>query len=307
MDVSDVFSKIELLRKENPQLKISIAVGGYGADGFSDMALTQENRNTFANSVIDFIDKYNLDGVDLDWEFPVQGGWGSIKARKEDKENFTFLIKTLREKLDEKGKQNNKKYELSYAATVQPWGIENIELKKITPMVDYINLMCYDYTGMWSGIAEHNSGLYNNKARPQALNTHHAVNEYMNKGVPAEKLILGISAYGYGWSGVKSTNNGLFQTAEKSIDINSTDLSYKSICNNYIGKRNFTRYWDDVSKVPYLYNGNEFITFDDKQSVSEKMRYVKKKGLGGAMCWEYTQDNNGELIKAMYEKLYGLN
>ena len=94
--------KIEALVKQksrNPELKVMIACGGWGADGFSDMALTAESRTKFINSAKGFIQKYELDGMDMDWEYPGISGAGTM-ARPEDTENFTSLMKGLREMLD---------------------------------------------------------------------------------------------------------------------------------------------------------------------------------------------------------------
>ena len=53
------------LREWNPEMKIVLSVGGWGADGFSDMAMTEEGRRNFAKSCLDAVDKYNLDGIDI--------------------------------------------------------------------------------------------------------------------------------------------------------------------------------------------------------------------------------------------------
>lgn len=89
------------LRGWNPEMKIVLSVGGWGADGFSDMAMTEEGRRNFAQSCLDAVGKYGLDGIDIDWEHPCNDAAG-IGADPRDKENFTALLKTLREYLGEK-------------------------------------------------------------------------------------------------------------------------------------------------------------------------------------------------------------
>ena len=86
------------LREWNPEMKIVLSVGGWGADGFSDMAMTEEGRRNFAKSCLDAVEKYNLDGIDIDWEYPCNDAAG-IGADPRDKENFTALLATLREYL----------------------------------------------------------------------------------------------------------------------------------------------------------------------------------------------------------------
>lgn len=297
---SDFISdNIKALREKFPNKKISIAVGGYKADGFSDMAISKENRKVFCNSVVEFIQKYNLDGVDIDWEFPVSGGNGAIKCRPEDKENFTALMQELRAALDDIGSNNMKKYELSFAQTAAKEGFENIELEKVGEAVDVVNLMAYDYTGEWSKITKHNANLYAYGSREEQMNTADAIEEYEKMGFNMKKIVLGIPAYGYGWKGVPNENDGLYQPAEESIKA----LTYKELKSNYINKDGFKRYWDDEAKVPYLYNGDVFISYEDDESAKIKSEYIKDKKLGGAMIWEYTQDDNGELTKTIYDIL----
>ena len=94
--------KLEALvrqKQRNPNLKVMIACGGWGADGFSDMALTAKSRQKFIKSASEFIKKYKLDGMDMDWEYPGISGAGT-RARAADTRNFTLLMKGLHEMLD---------------------------------------------------------------------------------------------------------------------------------------------------------------------------------------------------------------
>ncbi|SHO50250.1 glycoside hydrolase family 18 protein [Anaerocolumna xylanovorans] len=296
--------KIKALREAFPDLTLCLAIGGYNSDGFSDAAYSEESRSAFTKSIMSFIQKYHLDGVDIDWEFPVNGGWGSIKCRKEDKQNFTYLLSSLRKGMDQLEEETGKRYELSFAATSADWGTEVIEPDQVQRLVDRVNLMSYDYTGYWESTTAHHSNLYKNPKSPIAININDSVKHYIASGIPAKKLVLGIPAYGRGWTGVTNKDNGLYQTAQNCIDNYQVDLSYNTLCKNYINKNGYVRHWDEQAKAPYLFNGNEFITYDDKKSVAVKMSYVKKHGLGGGMCWEYSQDQNGELIGVMHDILH---
>lgn len=296
--------KIKALREAFPKLTICLAIGGYGGDGFSDAAASEESRNTFAKSVVSFIGQYQLDGVDLDWEFPVNGAWGTIKCRKEDKKNFTRLLSSLRKGMDELGKETGKRYELSFAAASADWGTQIIEPDKVQRLVDRINLMSYDYTGYWASTTAHHSNLYKNSKSPYAVDINDSVKHYIASGIPAKKLVLGVPAYGRGWMGVTNKDNGLYQAAQNPIDNSKVDLSYESLCKNYVNKNGYIRHWDEQAEAPYLFNGDEFITYDDTKSVTIKMKYVKKYGLGGGMCWEYSQDPEGELTGAMHDALH---
>ncbi|MCX7749919.1 MAG: glycoside hydrolase family 18 protein [Clostridia bacterium] len=300
---ADLESKIRSLRSLYPDLKITLSVGGWGAEGFSDMASRLENRKAFIESLTQFLKDFNLNGADIDWEHPVNGGWGIIKSRPEDRENFTLLMSELKESLNKLGKETGKHYELSYAASSHDWGIKNLEFHKVVSVVDYIHIMTYDYTGPWSKNTGHNAGLYKNGHSDIPTNTRDVIELYLSEGAPKDKVVLGIAAFGHGWEGVASQNNGLFQPAEKPLDSNTIDLSYRSIKENYLGKNGFTRFWDNTAKVPYLFNGSTFITYDDPESVALKVSYAKKKHLAGIMYWEYLQDANHELLDTMHMKL----
>lgn len=110
------YAYLQSLKAQNPNLKILNSVGGWGADGFSDAAMTETSRNAFADSIIEYVKKYGLDGIDLDWEYPTQDAGGIVTGRPEDKENFTLVLKLIREKLNVLGLENNKYYELTIAA-----------------------------------------------------------------------------------------------------------------------------------------------------------------------------------------------
>lgn len=285
--------KIPLIKEKYPDLKLTIAVGGYGVDGFSDMALTKEGRDAFSISLMEIVKKYNLDGVDVDWEFPGHDGWGTITAREEDKQNFTLLLKELRSGLDRLKRETGKSYELSFAAAAQTWGYNNIEVEDVFNIVDYMNLMAYDFIGNWSPTTGHHSNLYLNPASA-AMDTsiNKSVIEYINRGAVREKIIIGIPLYAYGWEGVEPLENGLFQSVSAPI---SGFIDYSTLRRDYVDN-GYSEHWDDISKVPYLYNGDKFITFDNKRSVKYKLKYIEDKNLAGMMIWEYTQDDRNELL-----------
>jgi chitinase len=144
------FNQLQQLKKQHPHLKTLISVGGWTLSGpFSDAALTKESRAKLAKSCVAFMKKYEFDGVDIDWEYPVGGGLESNKKRPEDKQNFTLLLAELRAQLDEAGKADKKQYLLTIAAPAGARNMVNLELDKIHPYLDWLNLMAYDFHGPW--------------------------------------------------------------------------------------------------------------------------------------------------------------
>lgn len=298
VNIDFVKSTIATLKSnKNINSKLILSIGGYGSEGFSDMALTMINRLKFIESTLRFLEENNLDGVDLDWEFPVQGGWGSIKSRQEDKENFTFLVKEFRNSLDNLEKKLGKKQYLSYAATTQSFGVKIIDLPQVEPYLDYINLMSYDYAGNWNKTPTLNSPLYNSDIFNIQESVDTGVQRYLTAGVPSQKLILGIPAYGVGWHLTKNNEKPESSLVSSIINHNEENLSYSSIKKNYIDN-GASIFWDSNAKASYIIDNNKFITYESVESIKEKNNYIKKHNLGGIMLWEITQDN-GDIITAM--------
>ena len=307
MIIDETWGKVSQLQKKYPDLKFIVAVGGWEAEGFSDMAANAANREIFVDSVVKYVKEHNLDGIDLDWEYPVNGAWGVIKSRPEDKENFTALIELLREKLG-----NDK--EISFCANVSNWFFDAVELDKLVPIVDSVNLMTYDMRGNWEESAFHSAALYRNPDEPQdwGLSVAETVDRFLAH-VPADKLVVGVPTYGKEFRNVEAGPNGdgLFQPFTKDEEGNIvkdkgswvSSIPYQKIKNYFADKNGFTRHWDDVAKAPYLYDGQTFISYDDAQSIAAKAEYIKEKDLAGIMYWEYVNDIDGELLTVMSDIL----
>ena len=291
------FQQLKQLKAANPNLRALISVGGWTWSGsFSDVAYTAASRRTFAASAVSFIRKYGFDGVDLDWEFPVAEGLASNKARPEDKRNFTLLLQELRIQLDAAGKTDGKPYLLTIAAGAFPTYVRNVELAQIASIVDWMNLMTYDFHGDWEGESGHLAPLYADPKSPGGSsasdNIDAVVRLYLKAGVPANKLVLGVPFYGRSWTSCDATNAGLYQICDGPT---RAMYSYKQIKDNgWIDANLFVRYWSEAGKVPYLYKKTTgtFITYEDAESIGYKTRYMKSLGLGGAMIWELTLDDS---------------
>ncbi|GIO32569.1 MULTISPECIES: glycosyl hydrolase family 18 protein [Paenibacillus] len=292
------YAYLQSLKAQNPNLKILNSVGGWGADGFSDAVLTEESRETFASSIIDYMKRYDLDGIDLDWEYPTQSADGVMKARPEDKQNFTLMLKLLREKLDRLGAETGKYYELTIAAGAFQSYLNGVEIGEVVKYVDNINVMTFDFAGGWSGTTEHHTNLYGGNFSVDA-----SIRLYLNSGVPAEKLVIAAAFYGHLWTDVENADNGgLGQKAKGSSDT----PTYTDILANDTEENGYVRYWDDPAQAPYLFNGSTFISYDDPRSVAAKAKYVLDHGLAGVMFWEYSQDESGSLLAALSNGLKGI-
>ncbi len=308
-------------REHYPNLKVMIACGGWGADGFSDMAHTAENRRKFVESVIEFNTKYDLDGLDIDWEYPAIPA-AKTGARPEDKQNFTLLMKELREGLNTLEREQT----LTFASAGWERYYNNVEIKEVMKYADYMNVMTYDQIGSTSPFTGHHTALgliqlehikdtpawdflesrkeemkkegYTFKPR----SVERIVDYCIESGVDPKQIVIGAAFYGRAWKGVPPKENGLYQENSGSYIGWS---GYSQIRKEFETDNNYQRYWDPIAKAPYLYSAKDsiFISYDDTVSVGLKTEYALKKKLGGIMFWQLGNDTKEEnsLLKSMYD------
>jgi len=312
-----------VLRAQYPHLKTLISVGGWTWSGrFSDVALTEESRDRFAASCVDFIRTYNFDGVDIDWEYPVCCGLSSNTYRPEDRENYTLLMKELRTQLDAAGVADGRDYLLTIASAGGVDKLVNYELAELASHLDWVNTMSYDFMGAWDlSLTGHHSGLYANPGNPSPssnirddYNADASVQAWINAGVPAEKIVMGVPFYGRAWGGVADGNSGLFQSASvvpagtwDDWSSGATGINDYTQIATMLEGGSYVRLWDDDAKVPWAWSptayGGHFISYDDPESIQLKMDYINNQGLGGAMFWEVTADREAELLDVIYDAL----
>lgn len=293
------------LKNQNPDLKILVSVGGWGwSGGFSDAVLTDSSRQVLANSIVQFVQRFQLDGIDLDWEYPGQPGAGN-PHRPEDKQNFTAALRLIREKLDSLG-DGRKHYLLTIATAASQRYLDNTEMDQAQQYLDYINIMTYDFRGGWDPYTGHHASLL-----PSVLDTGRyargaatAVEEHLQAGIPPEKLVIGVPFYGRWWTKVRPQRNGLFQPA----DGKAGSHKYHLLVDSLIDRNGYQRHFDSTALAPYLWHPDSmiFVTYEDTVSLDHKFQYLEDRGLAGFMFWEQKGDN-GTLVDFLHRKLNSLD
>ncbi len=291
------FRNLNTLKKINPDLKIMISVGGWTwSKHFSEAVSTETSTQDFAQSAVDIVAGYDLDGVDIDWEYPGMKGDGN-GFRPEDKQGYTNLFKNLRERLDILGKKTGKKYFVTTAIGGSREFLQHTEMEEAQKYLDYINLMSYDFDETYDNMAAHHANLYTPANMPYLYSADLCIENLKKVGVNLSKVVMGIGFYGKGKIVKSSANNGLYQIPERPM----FGGGYTFLKDSLVNKKGFVRYWDSTSEAPYLFNTEKkiFITYDDEQSVKLKCDYVQKYHLAGVMFWEYFSDEKLYLLKIM--------
>ncbi|HKJ30592.1 MAG TPA: glycoside hydrolase family 18 protein [Balneolales bacterium] len=254
---------------------VLISIGGWGNYDNFHQAISSEYRAEFIKNLIQLITYWHFDGIDLDME-PIQN---------DDVNDFTVFVKELSAALNQITLSNGKKPILTVATKWQPK-----MFAKLYPYFDQVNLMTYDLSGAWRGwVSWYNSAIYDaghtfpgtNRPLPSV---NQMVTDFIDAGVPADKVGIGIDFYGYVWNGVSRPNKGWTFIAPKVTD----NVPYSTIMNEYFQPDRYR--WDQKAKSSYLsinnHNDKLFITYDGRQTVKAKVRYAREKKLGGVFLWE---------------------
>jgi len=318
------FRKLNGLKKKNPDLKIVISIGGWAwSENFSDAVLTESSRLKFAKSSVDIVRQYDLDGVDIDWEYPGEAGVpcvaGEVCARPDDKQNFVTLARELRAALDAAGTQDGKHYGITMAAGVTPRYVGDGQwLKDLAASLDWINLMTYDFHMPFEKTSNHLAPLFGDArdAANAGANTAGAVERYLQAGVARDKLVLGVPFYGYGWKGCPpgAGGDGQYQPCNggTTSGINGGYsygfdmlLEQGMLAPSLEGANGYRRYWNASARVPYLYNAAQqvWVSYEDPASLQEKARYIRQQGLRGAMFWEMSGDGQHRMLGALSQAM----
>lgn len=292
----DTKGSIGYFKKINPEIKIVLSIGGWGADGFSQAASTEEGRKRFAESAVKIMEEYQMDGLDIDWEYPCSSQ-AEIASSPEDKENFTLLMAELRRQIDLSGEGKI----LSIAAGALPSFIAGTNMGEVQKYLDYVQLMTYDFHGVFTETTGHHANLYDDAVTEEKICSDGAIRMFVEAGVPVEKIVMGAAFYGRHWDNVPKENHGLGQVpANRDV----TGFHYDKIQEMLqTGEGNYRYHWDDDAKAPWLYNGNSFITYEDERALSHKAAYVKEHNLMGMMFWEYSHDKTQTLVEHLHKEL----
>ena len=253
------------LKIKNPSLKVLLSIGGWGSGNFSEMASNNVFRKDFAADCKRVIDEYKLDGIDIDWEFPTSSAAG-ISSSPKDTENYTLMMRDIRLAIG---------HDKLLTLASQAWA-GYINFAAVDQYIDFVNIMTYDMDSS----PYHHSGLYRSDMM-RHFSCEESVASHVKAGIPIYRLVLGIPFYGHGRDDI------------------SNFIHYKKI----IKLEGYKEKWDKIAKVPYLIDslGKTVCNYENERSIKIKCDFLLRKGMRGAMYWEYDgDDEEGTLQKAVY-------
>lgn len=278
-----LYQEVIQLKKVNPQLKV-LAVLVAPNSVFHEISSSDFIRGKFVKSVIEFLNRHQFDGLDIDWEFPVYSS-----MRLSEKAAFARLLSDLRSEFDEDPK-GGKLLSIATPADMTII-IPGYDVPSINRSVDYINLMAYDFFDYHSyyPFTGHNGALFPRRDQLSyfgTLNTAYAAKLWHALGIQKRKIMIGIPTYShtyhllFSWltyPGAPATSYG-------------TEYSYGEVC-QMLKDPGSTRVFDRQAKVPYMYNGKVWISYEDEESIRSKAEWIRDQKFGGSMSYNLNNDD----------------
>jgi len=278
---------LEALKQKNSNLKVILSVGGWGdtPSKYSKMVASADKRKLFANHSISYLQKYGFDGLDIDWEFPVCWCADCSGGHDADKANFATLLKELRTEFDKQSPKLSLSAAVNGGDAADSISEKAYDFKALGTYLDYVNVMTYDNAGSWDGVAGHHSAFAYSKA---------AVEYFATKGVPKDKVLIGVPFYGHTFT-LKDAKNHKIGAAisgdGKALGSGEAgSANYFEIC-DLVKNHNYTKENSTSGHDPIAYHDTQWIGYDDPNQAYQKAKFSKDNGYGGVIVWEITQDD----------------
>ncbi|KRZ92106.1 putative chitinase 3, partial [Trichinella sp. T8] len=301
-DVDRLYPDLMKFKELNSDLKIILSVGGatLGTNKFKIISSSHKNRQNFANSAVLFCRKHGFDGIDIDWEYPDSA---------EDNQNLVLLSRVLLETFITEAEQSgNRRLFLTFAVTANQIKADiGYNVSELSKIWDFMNLMSYDFHGAWDSYTGINSPLFSRSTDSKILkkwNIADAAHHYYKRGMPKEKIVIGLPTYGRGWT-LQNASNIKIGAPAVGASVATKYVREPGVCSYYeaceMMQDGGIRYWDEETASPYLIKGNQWISFDDQE------KWIKREGYGGAFVWTLDFDDfNGQFCPQNHGKTYPL-
>jgi len=262
-------------------VKVLLSLGGWGWDSnFAEMSLDPNAEARYVKAVMELVDKYDYDGIDLDWEYPDT----NIEIV-----GFERLSRNFRALLDKLGEKKDRSMLLTMAAAAHPKTLEWLDRDFLMETMNWVNVMTYDYAGSWADMAAHHSPLFASSKLPKddVLSTELTMMYLLDeKGLPANRLALGIPLYGRAFAVSEPYSSNVDAPKPKKPAANFSEIY------QLLQQEKWKRWWDDETQTPWLIapDGSEIICYDDSESIAIKTKWAADEGLRGVFFWQIAAD-----------------
>ncbi|TBU57448.1 glycoside hydrolase [Dichomitus squalens] len=321
-------------------VKAMLTIGGWtGSTYFSSAVATEANRTAFVKTMTGLISKYDLDGLDFDWEYPNKQGAGCNIISQDDSQNFLSFLQALRSQVGDN-------ITLTAAAGITPFagpdGTPMSDVSGFADVLDWVAIMNYDVWGSWSTYVGPNAPLNDTcaSAADQQGSAVSAVNAWTAANFPANQLVLGVASYGHSFSVPNSaalSGSGAALAPYPAFDASNQPMGdswdaqspESNMCGvvTPAGPSGIFDFWglveggfltmngtaasgidyrfDECSQTPYVYNPSTqvMVSYDDRSSFTAKGKFISEQGLLGFAMWEAGGDYNDILLNAISEAI----
>ncbi|XP_064455065.1 uncharacterized protein LOC135366323 [Ornithodoros turicata] len=311
-NITELYKEFSALKNRFLILETMISIGGWdhGGGPFSFVAANESRRQTFANNVLKFLQEYKLNGVDLDWRFPVKESRG---GNPEDRDNYVQLLRVFHNTLRTKG------YTVTATVPITPYYLDDgYDIGEMVKYIDWFNVLGFNLRSRADGRADVHSPLHRKStdtAALEKLNVEDGLKRLEELGAPRKKLVVGIPFFGRSFVLADAGNHGVGAPttqapAAQGPFLDSDEIqAYFEICVNILDGT-FTREFDNEGKCPYVYYDDQWIGYEDEESVGIKLDFIIKEKYAGVMVFNNDMDDfrgvcgvNNPLLKVIFEKL----
>jgi chitinase len=292
------------LKVLQPDIKLWIALGGWAFNDpgptqttFSDIASSAKNTKTFLDSLVSLMSKYSLDGVDIDWEYPVAEERHGTGA---DYKNVVTFMRQLRSRMKASKKLTSMAIPASY------WYLRHFDIKALEAEVDWFNLMSYDMHGAWDIDNEWTGPWANSHTNMTEIQL--ALDLLWRNDINPSKVTMGMAFYSRSFTltdpscnklGCRVSSGGNAGKCSDTVGV----LLHPEIA-EIVAEKKLAPVLDRTGTVKTVSWGNQWTTFDDIVTWRLKANTARSQCIQGFMVWALSQDDaKGTNIKALNSAL----
>ncbi|KAF4552683.1 putative glycosyl hydrolases family 18 protein 1 [Elsinoe fawcettii] len=301
-DQVDLYRRVTGLKDFQPGLEVWISVGGWSMNDpdqpthatFSELAASEDAQNAFFGSLISFMETYGFDGVDIDWEYPVAE---ERSGKPDDYKNYVTFLQNLRKAFGASGH----KYGLTITIPSSYWYLRHFDIVNIAKTIDWFNLMSYDLHGTWDSTVKSIGSVVN--AHTNLTEIEQSLELLWRNDIDPGQVVLGLGFYGRSFTlkdpsctapGCPFSGGG----TPGECTANSGTLSYDEISDVIAAGATVTLDKDAAIKQ-VTWGSDQWVSYDDTETLAMKIDYANKHCLGGTMVWAVSLDTRGGAAGAL--------